>query len=65
MLCLSLPLVAAEDEGDGLTRLVKALRAGEVKSAKGLDGRLVPLYRVAPVYPAALSRLPSSAFVAR
>lgn len=37
-----------------LARLVNALRAGEVTSAKGLDGKLTPLYRVPPVYPAAL-----------
>jgi TonB family protein len=37
-----------------LTRLVLALRAGEMTGAKGLDGKLVPIYQVRPEYPRAL-----------
>jgi TonB family protein len=49
----AVPLDLAAD-ADALARVVTALRAGSVQSAKGLDGKLVPLYRVAPTYPAAL-----------
>ncbi len=44
----------AAPESAPLARLVNALRAGEVGTAKGLDGKLTPLYRVPPMYPAAL-----------
>jgi TonB family protein len=37
-----------------LARLVTEARQGRIEPAKGLDGRLTPLYQVAPVYPAAL-----------
>jgi TonB family protein len=35
-------------------RLLQALREGTVGSAKGLDGKLVPVFRMTQVYPAAL-----------
>lgn len=44
----------AAPESAPLARLVNAVRAGDVGAAKGLDGKLTPLYRVPPVYPAAL-----------
>lgn len=39
---------------DPITRLVIALRAGQISGAKGLDHRLTPIYRVPPAYPRAL-----------
>jgi TonB family protein len=39
---------------DASTRIVVAMRRGEISSAKGLDARLAPIYRVQPVYPQAL-----------
>jgi TonB family protein len=41
-------------EDPALARVVTEARQGLIESAKGLDGRLAPLYQVAPVYPAAL-----------
>jgi TonB family protein len=46
--------VDATDATDPVTRLVIAARRGEIGSAKGLDAKLAPIYRVAPIYPAAL-----------
>lgn len=42
------------DESDALARLVQRLRRGEIATAKGLDERLTPLYRLRPEYPASL-----------
>ena len=39
---------------DVLARLIGALRAGQIGTAKGLDTRLEPICRVGPVYPKAL-----------
>lgn len=44
----------ATDKSDPVVRLVQALRHNEVGGPKGLDARLVPIYRVPPVYPLAL-----------
>lgn len=44
----------ASDATDPNARLVVAARRGEIGSAKGLDAKLAPIYRVAPVYPATL-----------
>jgi TonB family protein len=44
----------SETEGDGLTRLVMALRAGGIGGARGLDGKLTPIYQVRPEYPRTL-----------
>jgi TonB family protein len=41
-------------DADWLTRLVTALRAGEISGAKGLDQKLTPIYQVRPEYPRAL-----------
>jgi TonB family protein len=46
-----LDAVAGADEH---TRLVLALRAGEVGGARGLDGKLTPIYQVRPEYPRTL-----------
>lgn len=45
------------DSSDPNGRLIDAWQAGEIASAKGLDEKLTPIYRVAPLYPSAL-RLP-------
>lgn len=37
-----------------VTRVLEAWRRGEIGAAKGLDEKLTPIYRVAPIYPAAL-----------
>lgn len=50
---VAVPLDAAT-ESSATARLVVAMRKGEVAGAKGLDEKLVPLYRVAPIYPATL-----------
>lgn len=44
----------ATDTSDVTTRLVLALRRGEIRGAKGLDEKLAPLYAVRPDYPMAL-----------
>lgn len=41
-------------EDPDVARLVNEARHGRIETAKGLDSRLTPIYRVAPVYPAAL-----------
>lgn len=41
-------------ESDPGVRVLNALRRGEIHPAKGLDGKLTPLYRVRPEYPDAL-----------
>jgi TonB family protein len=49
------PAIGAEgDENNPVVRLVRASRRGEVGGAKGLDGKLTPLYRVRPEYPKSL-----------
>ncbi|HVU23045.1 MAG TPA: TonB family protein [Opitutus sp.] len=52
----AVPAAATEDDvkADPIGRLVVAMRKGEIGSAKGLDARLTPVYRVAPEYPQAL-----------
>lgn len=40
-----------KESADPVTRLVIALRAGQVGSAKGLDEKLTPIYRVRPRFP--------------
>lgn len=49
----AIPLEATADTSP-LARLVLALRANEIRGAKGLDEKLTPIYRVPPAYPAAL-----------
>jgi TonB family protein len=46
----------SKDDSDPTSRLVAAVRAGQVGTAKGLDERLSPIYRVAPGYPLALRK---------
>jgi len=46
--------VADAAESDPLVRVLGLMRRGEISSAKGLDGKLAPLYRVRPEYPEAL-----------
>lgn len=41
-------------ENSAPARLLKAVQAGEVQDARGLDQPLTPLFRTPPVYPAAL-----------
>ena len=43
----------AKPEDDPLAALVLALRRGQIAGPKGLDGKLVPIYRVPPLYPGA------------
>lgn len=43
-----------KESADPIVRLVIALRAGQIGSARGLDRKLTPLYRVPPAYPRAL-----------
>jgi TonB family protein len=49
----AIPPDAPADSGP-IARLVAAMRRGEVGTARGLDEKLMPLYRVSPTYPAAL-----------
>ena len=42
------------DTTNPVTRVVVAMRRGEISGAKGLDAKLAPIYRVRPVYPDAL-----------
>ncbi len=49
----AIPLDAAS-VSDPLTRVVLAMRRGEIHGAKGLDQKLAPIYGVRPDYPAAL-----------
>ena len=51
----------ATDTTDPVTRVVLAMRRGEVQGAKGLDGKLAPIYVVRPDYPAALKAAGSPA----
>lgn len=44
----------ATEPTDPVARLVIAARRGEIGTARGLDAKLAPIYRMAPVYPAAL-----------
>ncbi|HVU33986.1 MAG TPA: TonB family protein [Opitutaceae bacterium] len=46
----AVPLNATED-ADGWTQLVVRARKKEILGGRGIDGRLIPLYRVAPVLP--------------
>ncbi|ACB74298.1 energy transducer TonB [Opitutus terrae] len=39
---------------DPIARLVIAMRAGQIGSAKGLDRKLAPIYRAPPAYPGSL-----------
>jgi TonB family protein len=48
------PSGTAADTPDAEARVLAALRQNAIGSAKGLDARLAPLYRVAPEYPAVL-----------
>ncbi|MBC7369797.1 MAG: TonB family protein [Undibacterium sp.] len=45
---------AAEAIKDPVAELVRAVRAGSIGAPKGLDEKLTPIFRVPPVYPAAL-----------
>jgi TonB family protein len=49
----AVPMDAPADS-DAHTRLVLALRASEIGGAKGLDGKLTPIYQVRPEYPRGL-----------
>jgi TonB family protein len=44
----------ASDEDNPWIRLVLALRRGQIGSAKGLDEKITPIYRVQPQYPQSL-----------
>jgi len=46
--------VGANDDSDPDIRLLAALRSGEIGGALGIDGKLTPVYRVAPEYPGIL-----------
>ncbi len=46
--------IDATGEADPFARVVQKFRRGEIGSAKGLDEKLTPLYRVRPEYPATL-----------
>jgi TonB family protein len=48
------PNAEGNAEESELARLVAAVRDKSISTAKGLDGKLLPLYRVLPVYPNAL-----------
>jgi TonB family protein len=48
------PPADAADPADANVRVLAAVQQNAVGSAKGLDVRLAPLYRVAPEYPASL-----------
>jgi TonB family protein len=48
-------LPGKESANDPVERLVAALRAKAIGSAKGLDEKLTPIYRMPPAYPAALA----------
>jgi TonB family protein len=52
------PAIPADAKGDTdpVGRLVLALRAKPIGGSQGLDGKLVPLYRVAPEYPGTLRK---------
>ena len=52
-----IPLDTSDNSLDMFAQLVVALRRGEIGSAKGLDGRLTPHYRVVPQYPEALKNV--------
>jgi TonB family protein len=45
--------IAPDATGDAasLARLVLAVKSGQISGAKGLDEKVTPLYRVAPIYP--------------
>jgi TonB family protein len=46
----------AKDDSDPIIRLVSALRSKQIGNPQGLDEKLTPVYRVAPVYPGALRK---------
>ncbi len=48
------PPAAGDENGDPLARVAALVRTDAVRGAEGLDERLAPIYRVAPVYPGAL-----------
>ncbi|MDP3070649.1 MAG: TonB family protein [Opitutaceae bacterium] len=48
------PPAAADEKTDPLARLLVLARADAIRGADGLDAPLSPVYRVSPVYPAAL-----------
>ena len=50
----AVPLDVEAEGVDSQIRLVRALRAGSITGAKGLDEKLAPLYQVRPEYPQAL-----------
>lgn len=52
----AVPLDAPVTVSDPFARVVVAMRHGEIGSAHGLDQRLTPLYRLPPLYPAALKQ---------
>ncbi len=46
----------AQGDSDPVARLLAAVRANQVGDPKGLDEKLMPIYRVAPVYPSILRK---------
>ena len=50
----NVPGASGSVEESDLARLVAAVRDKTIGTAKGLDGKLLPLYRVLPAYPKAL-----------
>jgi TonB family protein len=50
----AVPLAENETSSDPVTRLARLERAGLIRGGAGLDGKLTPIYRIAPIYPAAL-----------
>lgn len=51
---IAVPVGLAKDVKDEWASLVRAARAGSIGEARGLDEKLTPVFRVPPVYPAAL-----------
>ncbi len=51
---IAVPVGATADTKDEWIALVRAARAGSIGEARGLDEKLTPVFRVPPVYPAAL-----------
>jgi TonB family protein len=46
----------AKEDSDPLVRLLAAVRSKQVGGSQGLDEKLTPIYRVAPMYPGALRK---------
>lgn len=53
----AVPLDVPDTTKDENLALVKALRAGKIEDARGLDEKLTPIFRLSPIYPAALAAM--------